>query len=273
MDNNLQQLIDNRNATYELFHNNEVATANAIIDFIKMHCTPEGVEPLIHLEHDSYCERKNGITFSGSVEFITDDPERIAKGWNTDFGSDFDIKISENYGIEINKGTIGSYTLKDKYQVARDRMLAMIWDNHSIIVDIMARTFQIDLYNKFYEADRAVNRAEDDIKKAEEERKNNEALLKLKKAKYLCTHHVMDKYENDDYWTHNVIGKRHTYADLFIIDKVTDQSVLGRYEMYKWRNKRLELSNVIYQIRTGKLLAFEERPEEWIELNEGTSTN
>ena len=270
---NLQQLIDNRKATYELFHTNEVATAEAIINFLKMHCTPEGVEISVHFNYDHYYSR-SGVTFSGRVEFITDDPQRIAKGWKTDFGSDFDIRINEVNGIEINKGTIGSYTLKDKYQVARDRMLAMIWDNHSIIVDIMAKSFQVDLFTAFNEADRAVDRAENDIKKAEQERQRQEAFLKLKKAKFLCTHHVMDKYENDDYWTHKVIGKRHTYGDLFIIDKLTDKSVLGRYEMYRWENKRLELSYVISQIQNGRLLALEERPEEWIEpLTEETSTN
>ena len=269
---NLQQLIDNRKATYELFHTNEVATVEAITSFIKQHCVPEGLEVQITLRHDR-CYSNSGVAFTGSVEFITDNPVDIAKGRKTDFASDFSIRIYSKSGIHISKGSIGDYSLADKYQVARDRMLAMIWDNHSIIVDIMTKSFQVDLFTAFNEADRAVDRAENDIKKAEQERQRQEAFLKLKKAKFLCTHHVMDKYENDDYWTHKVIGKRHTYGDLFIIDKLTDKSVLGRYEMYRWENKRLELSYVISQIQNGRLLALEERPEEWIEPLEDSSTN
>lgn len=263
---NLQTLLDNRKATYELFHNNEVATANAIIDFLKMHCTPEGVEPLIHLEHDSYYSREK-IAFRGKVEFITDDQKRLEKGYNTDFGSDFDICITDN-GINVNRGTIGPYTLKDKYQIARDRMLAMIWDNHSIIVDIMLRSFKIDLYNKFYEADKAVNRAKDDIKRAEEERKTQEAFSKLKKAKYLVEHSIRDKYKNDDYWAREKIGIAHHYYNYFIIDKITDKCVIGRYENYRWENKRLDLNSVLHKIKSEQLLALEERPEDYDELNE-----
>lgn len=264
---NLETLKQRVEETYAKFYANTQETINAITSFINMHCCPEGFELNYRLNINEY-EAK----VSGDIEFITDDPERIKKGWKTDFGSDFDFSVSKSE-IKINKGTIGSYTIKDKFQVARDRLICSIWDNHDIIVGIFNNNYNQELANDYKEADRELERAEDRIKAAKEEAKKQELLNTLKKAKFLVAQSYRAKYKDDD-WNKERIGTLHYYYNYFIIDKITDKSILGRYETYHWENKRLDLEHVLYQIQTGNLLAFEERPEDYIEPlpSEETST-
>lgn len=267
MEQQLETLREQRNAAYETFHQNELNVAQKLTDIIKMHCAPEGVEAIIYLEMDrpwSSSKDKGRYCFRGKIGFKTDDPVRLKKGFEEDFGSNFDITINEQGGIEINKGTIGTYSSKDKYQVARDRMLCNIWDNESVIIGCMLNNFNYDLYVTYNELDRAVYRLEQDIKVAEENRVKAETLEKLKSSKYLYDTHTRTAYDDNC----NKIGIKHYFNNVFIITKVTDKSIIGCYENYRWENKRLNLNEVIYKLLNKSSSCGNEIPEEYIEYTE-----
>lgn len=269
MEQQLETLRKQRNDAYETFHQNEQEVAQKLTDIIKMHCEPEGVEAVIYLNMDkpwsSYRNEKNRYCFRGRVAFLTDDPERIKKGYTEDFGSNFDITINEEGGIEINKGTIGSYTSKDKYQVARDRMLCSIWDNESVIVGCMLNNFKYDLYKTYWDLDIACERLEQDIKHEEENRVRNEMLQKLKSSKYLYQEHVSDKY---DYDLHKYISKVHRFHSVFVIEKVTDKSILGYEQNYPGCDRRLNLSHTLYSLLRKEQFCGNEVPQNYEEAIE-----
>ena len=248
--NNLQELIDNRKVAYDAFKANEKLTADALLELLKLHCPVEGfkIEARFNFSTTWRREKYGRYVFHADVGFVTDDPARIAKGWTTDFGSDFDLYIYEEGGIEINKGTCGSYTRKDKYQVARDLMLAKIWGVEDILINKMKELCDFNLYDTFMDLDNQIDRIQRDIENAEQKRKEDEMLKTLRGAKYLYTESICDAYKDDDYWTHEVIGKKHHFYDIFVIEKITDKSVIGHYELYRWENKRLPVSTIIYQL-------------------------
>lgn len=266
----LMELQEKRKAAFEQFKTNEKEVAERLANLIKVHCAPDGFELDIQLEMRTEWRRNENSRyyFGGSVAFLTDDPERLKKGWKTDFGSNFDLSIHE-YGIEINKGTCGSYTRKDKYQVARDIMLAKVWENEDVLVAYMTNHFDYNLHVNYYNIDNQISRINEDLKRAEEQRQFEETLKTLRGAKYLYKHSVNDKYKDDDYWSHEKIGVHHHFYNMLVITKITDKTVLCYDENYKWVNKRIPLGSVIYDLQHGILHCSAERPEDYDELDEG----
>ena len=270
MKEQLETLRKQYNNAYETFHQHEQEVAQKLTDIIKMHCAPEGIETVIYLNMDrpwhSNKTETNRYCFRGRVAFLTDDPERIKKGYTEDFGSNFDISIYEGGYVEINKGTIGSYTSKDKFQVGRDRMLCSIWDNESVIVGCMTANFNYDLYKTYWDLDMACERLEHDIERTEEDRVRNEMLEKLKKAKYLYQESVRDKYDWD---TDKVVGRLHHYHSVFIIKKITDKSILGYEQNYPGCDRRLNLNQVLYSLLRGDQFIANEVPTDYVEEGKG----
>lgn len=261
----IEQLIQKRNDAHDAFKENEKEVVDAITNFLNMHCVPEGVEIIVALSQDTPWtkQRDKGDTYCyrGYIRFKTDDPKRLAQGWTHDFGSDFNIDISPS-GIRINKGTCGEYSLEDKYQVARDKMIYHIWENHDAIVGVMTAKVNPELKNEFRKINRQIEDINYELERQERERQRGEALKKLKGAKYLYAPKIRDEY--DDNWT-KVIAKVHYPVDVFEIDKITEKSVLGSYTRYRWGNRRLNISQVISGLINGSLEVSDKEPEEWTE--------
>lgn len=267
---NLIELNDKRKIALEAFEANEKIVIDELTKILNERCCPEGVELVVDLRMDTcwrHDEQYGLYCFTGKVGFKTDNEERLAKGWKTDFGSDFDISIYQNGGIEINKGTCGSYRRQDKFQVARDLCLAKVWENEEALINCMNYHFKYDLYKTFEDINNEIKQIERDIKIAENQRKRAEALQALRGAVYIYTENVFDKYENDDYWSNNIIGKIHRPHDIFKIEKITDKSVLGHYINYSWENKRLDCNIIINRIMNNSLKTSVALPTEFVVLN------
>lgn len=271
--NNLQQLIAEYDTLQKEVSENEQLVSRLIMDFLQSHCNPTDCKltgrftldrPWAYEQHGKYEVR-------GRISFLTDDPKRLEKGYDTDFGSDFDMTIYDKGGIAINKGTCGQYTLKDKYQIARDRVLGNLWENHDTIVNIVKGNINVTNFERLCKLGIEINHSEEQLKRAKDEEEYQSIKNKVLLASYLAGHGINDKYENDDYWTRKVIAKQHHYYDIFVIEKITDKSIIGYYENYRWEKKRLDLSRTIYQIKSKQLEWFSERPVDWEEAVEGTS--
>ena len=266
---NLVELKTQREEAYKAFAENEKETANALTDLINTHCCPEGAELVIDLRMGRTWRDNDGLfEFSGKIGFKTDDEKRLAKGWTTDFGSDFDIRIMSTAGIEINKGTCGSYRKKDKFQVFRDRMLATIWDNEEVIVACMNEHFNFDLYKAYWDVDVEVDRLKHQLENEKAKAEFDATVEIIRKAKFLAAHGVRDVYDdNPDYWQRKVIGKEHYYHDIEGIEKVTDKSVITYEKDYSWCKHRRDLGDIVYKVQHGLLEALQEIPEPWREMN------
>lgn len=261
----IEQLIQKRNDAHDAFKKNEKEVVDAITNFLNMHCVPEGVEIIVALSQDtpwSY-NRDKGDTYCyrGYIRFKTDNPKRIADGYTYDFGSDFNIDISPS-AIRINKGTCGEYSLEDKFQVARDRMIYHIWENHDAIIEVMTSRVRLELNKEFRDVDRQIDNINNELERQERERQRGEALLKLKGAKYICCHKTSKKYDEN---YEKQIGTHHHFFDIFTIKKITEKSVLGSYENYRWENKRLELRHILYGICNGDIIVGNEIPQDYDE--------
>ena len=117
-----QQLIEEANL-------NQKDVEDTLKNFLSMHCVEGDFDIEVRTTINLHKYLDTTYTVYCDIEFLTKDPERIEKGWHTDFGSDFDLDIKDSY-ISINKGTCGSYTNKDVYQVARDHLISNIWKNY-----------------------------------------------------------------------------------------------------------------------------------------------
>ena len=66
----LEQLIKNRDDAYEAYHQNEIETKEAITNFLKSNCVPEGVESKIDLGFNT--NSKNGRIKSLNKGLLTE---------------------------------------------------------------------------------------------------------------------------------------------------------------------------------------------------------
>lgn len=118
----------------------------------------------------------NNFEVSFTVRFLTDDKELIDKGTIYDFASDFDMWMSKNR-IYINHGCSGSFSSEDKFQVARIKLLANIFDHEKRIIAGLLPVLDLPLLKKLQEDSRASYKYDQDVedakRKIEEEKINN----------------------------------------------------------------------------------------------------
>lgn len=260
---NLIELKNKREIAFKAFKTNEKIVIDELTKMLNEKCCPEGVELVVDLKMDvchRYGEQYGQYYFNGDIGFKTDDKERLAKGWKTDFGSDFNIRIYQNGGIEINKGSCGSYRRQDKFQVARDLCLPKIWENEEALVNCMNYHFKYDLYKTFIDIN-------NEIIQIEQQQRCDNALKALGGAVYLYTENVYNKYEyvGDKKYE---IAKAHSPSDIFKIEKITDKNVLGYYVDFPWQKKRLDRNIIMTKIMNNYLKTSVELPTAFIVSND-----
>ena len=135
-----QQLVEQVNANHK-------AIEDKLKSFLSSHCVRGNVDLYLTSDIRFRYNYNSKFTLMCNVGFMTDDPERIKKGWQSDFGSTFYLDINETY-IEINKGTIGTYRSSDKYQVARDHFISNIWDNEDLIIEIIKENLCVETWDE-----------------------------------------------------------------------------------------------------------------------------
>ena len=257
--NAYQELKFRRDKAHAAFKANETETVNAVVDFLQEHCVPAGFEIKATLRFDCYADfYRDGLR--GDIAFKL--PKTDKDGFDTDFGSDFHITILSDK-IKINKGCIGDYDLSNGYQVARDRLLAAIWDNHDAITSIFKEHFDKSLYVEFDKWNNELRRVDDEIAENERKRKLQETLEHLKQSKFIADCYKYNRY-NPEY--SKVIGYEHEVRDILVIDKITDKSVFCK-PLNSWNStqKRLNLEQVLVNVQHGCMVASIEEPKNWFE--------
>ena len=203
------------------------------------------------------------------IEFETKDPERIAKGWQTDFGSDISLSIYDD-GLEMNYGTCGTYSHKDEGQITRVYFVTKLWDHEQDIVDLVKENIDMDLYKEMLDVDGEIYRINQDIKEAQRLRERQEVLNQIKRARYICKR----RKDSEGHWDEN--DKWVKDKDLYIyynheeIKKVTDSNVLT-VDLYWHDSHRRNLEQVISDVKNGYVFLQNEKiDKEDIPSSEGS---
>lgn len=257
--NAYQELKYRRDKAHEAFKANETETVNAVADFIQSKCVPAGFEIKASLRFDGYADfYRDGLR--GDIEFKLPKPDE--HGYTTDFGSDLHITILSDK-IKINKGCCGEYDLSNGYQVARDRLLAAIWDNHDAIIDVYKKHIDKSLYVEFDKYNNELRRLDEEIAANERARKRQETLERLKQAKFVADIYTYNRYDKD---YSKVIGYEHECRNVLAIDKITDKSVFCKsLNPYDSKQKRLNLETVLASVQQKCMVASVEEPVTWFE--------
>jgi hypothetical protein len=194
-----------------------------------------------------------------SINFLTEDEERIKKGFDYEFGANIDVVINEG-GLELNYGTCGHYNKNDKGQMSRAMFIPKLWENEDAMVAICKATLNMNDYEERNKVWRKIQDINLDIELAEEARKKNAILAQLRKAKYICNRRIDDvikkdengNYVEDEHYNYVVEKQVYKYYNHEEIKKITDSNVLTVDTCYK-DNHRRNIDEVISKIQRGNL--------------------
>jgi hypothetical protein len=205
--------------------------------------------------------------FTSTVYFLTDDAAKIADGRKYDFASEFRLNI-HNYGISISKGSVSEYTRKDKFQVARDLLLGKLWGVESQLTEIFMSLFDIDLYKRYNDILSEIREKELNIKRVEKELQREKVIKMLKSNKYLykSNEYNIFKKGEDGYtiYPYVIIGKQITVGSTYIIDKVTDKTIICHTRNCSWETKRLKIEDYVSEIIEERWKLSQEEPQSTI---------
>ena len=155
------------------------------------------------------------------------------------FGCDFDMEIySDDRGVRINAGSSGTYGKDKPAKIARDRLIARIWDVDNMLVKFVKRLSMQD-YDAYYSAQREYDNAKSEEQRIETEKKLAEADAKVRASQY-----VVDK-EDPEY-------------HMWKIEKITEKRVFVRGcnkagEVRSWDGTRqFDLEQFIKDVAYGR---------------------
>lgn len=199
------------------------------------------------------------------LSFETTDPERLERGYKTEFGCDISLTIHED-GMEMNYGTCGSYSSKDIGQMARAFLIPKLWLNEGSIIKICKDTVDMSVIDELCEINGKISQINWDIQQAENARKKAETVAQLRQAKYICQRYTDTKYKRDEhgFYVENekgdwiALSKVYKYSQFEKIVKVTDKSVLTKDEQYL-ENHRHPLDEIVAAVQRGSLFLQKEK--------------
>lgn len=259
----LQNLVKERDELIKVVDAQEETLQSKLYDLFTSLSEYEGLTmmPLAcNIERPWNLSKKNTSSFevTTSVEFYNENGDKWPSGQiKADFGSDISLYIYEDH-IEMNYGTCGQYSSKDKGQMSRAMFVPELWKHESQICSICKSIININDYDHLLQVRHQISTIENDIKQAERDREKQEIIDKIKKAKFICKRRIAD----DGYWDDNnkyiVKKKFYVYHSFETIKKVTDKSVITIDEY--WRdNHRHDLNSIVADIREGVLFLQTER--------------
>ena len=213
---------------------------------------------------------EKGLTFDNEYDFETETRKWTSRQFSvgflntedkTDFGSDFDIEIKES-GLAINKGTCGTYTKNDIYQVGRDKLLGRIWDFEDQFIAALKEVNKDD-YLAAKEIESEIRHLKYEITIEKNKLAEESAKRELENGKYFyftIRHSVYDGYNLKGY---NCELDKHLACK---IEKITPKTVKVE-EFYKnWRgdgefsrSKQLKKEDLINRIKNGVIKVYDRR--------------
>lgn len=187
-----------------------------------------------------------------TISYPCQDPERKAKGWTTEFGTDVSVYIYPSH-IEVNRGCIGNYRKTDKGQVFRDTFLSELWKSESDIIDMMKDDVNVDLLQEKELLYREIENILDDQRRENNRIKREGLIKKIKEAKFL-----INTYETYDYQNNKLIKK---YGNIYRIDKITEKTIFRTQvneegkDSYYHTQERYKLEMAISALKCNNMVA------------------
>lgn len=259
----LQNLNEQKKALFKAVKAQEEALDEKLFTFFKTISEYDGLE-MMPLQCTirrpwSLAERNNIFEVQLTIRFYDETGAKWPSGQpRSDFGSDILFYIYDDH-IKMNYGNCGEYTNKNKGQMTRAFLIPKLWENEDTICSIAKASININDYDELQEVRMKIDRINDDIKKAERERKRKEVLLKILSAKFICKRRKHEIYHYDEE-AHKYItdGYEWIYYDHEQINKVTDKNVLTT-DLYWHDNHRRDLNQIISDVAGGYLFLQDEK--------------
>lgn len=203
-----------------------------------------------------YFKDPSGATYSNGM------PKR-------DFASDFTIEVFENK-IKLNHGCCGYFDKQNKGQISRLHLMPLLFDREEVLIKLVKDNIDMSLYDELNKVDQQIEDINYQIKKAEQDRKDQATLIQLKEAKYLCSRRIKDKYEYDEKTgKQKYVGKYIVYYGYEPIVKITDKTVITKDAYFACDTHRHPLDVILRSIQQEVLFLQKEKIDE-VPFPEGT---
>lgn len=167
-----------------------------ITEFLKQNANP------MNVEFEVICDTGYSISklyVDVLVRFLEEDETRIEKGYKYNFGSNFNLNIYDG-NLSINNGTIGTYDKSYKFQIARVRMIAAIWEHMDEIIGLVDFNAMRKINDTTFTAECKMNKITDQIKDLE--RYSKMVKVSLTQAQHDLVSALIGQM-SDGYWENN----------------------------------------------------------------------
>lgn len=195
---------------------------------------------------------------------------KVKDGEKEKSNRDIDLTIYQDH-IKITYDSSSALTRENKDEFARTLMLGKLFENEYSLCKLAFSIININDLEHLKDTRHKIYEIECDIRQNKEEQEHNEAEVKLLSAKFIYECSNKKQY---DYDQHKYTHIEHHFYNKFVIEKITEKTVTGYYEQYRWYRKRLDRGSVIWQIRTKTMVAVTEEPKDYTEaIPEGDPSN
>lgn len=221
-------------------------------DIAPIHCS-------IYLDRRNWNDGEYTPMVSTTVRFYKSVEERRNKDEEEIDNYDFELKIYPSE-IKVSMCSMSGFTRQNKVKLAIVLTVAKLFEKELDFCNFVFSNINVNDLEHRKDSNHKIWEIEAAIKRNEEEARRNEAIAKLTSAKYLFEHNVKKKY---DYDLHKYVGEDHHFYNKFVIEKITDKSIIGYYEQYRWDRKRLDRSSYLYSIENGAVVAVTDEPHDY----------
>lgn len=183
---------------------------------------------------------------------------------------DIDLTIYRDH-IKITYDSASNLTREEKDELARTLMLSKLFENEYDLCQLTFSIVNINDLDHLKDTRHKIYEIENDIRQNKEEQEKNDAEAKLLSAKFIYECNRNKRY---DYDLHRYTHIDYHFFNKFVIEKITEKSIIGYYEQYRWDRKRLDRGSVNWQIRSKTMVAVTEEPKDYTEdIPEGDPSN
>ena len=257
----LEQIKPIRDKFFTAFKEDEAKIGEVLNNFLKPLTWDKGLELLECHPRIGYGSYNEQWRIDTTLYFKTKDEGRAERGYNWDFGSDINMYIHADH-LELNCGTIGSYTKKDLGQISRVYLIFKLWENENELLERINDNLNINNRTAFENLNIEINDIQWELDHRKQEREKKDILERIKKAKYIanCKKDYLEMEwdpEKAEYIRKDPIIR---YSYIERIEKITEKNVIT-FDDY-WKEKHLNnIDQVVYNIKTGKVALLDEKKE------------
>lgn len=257
----LEQIKPIRDKFFTAFKEDEAKIGEVLNNFLRPLTWDKGLELLECHPRIGYGSYNEQWRIDTTLYFKTKDEGRIDRGYSWDFGSDINMYIHADH-LELNYGTIGSYTKKDLGQISRVYLVFKLWENENELLERINDNLNINNRTAFEDLNREINDIQWELNHRKEEREKKDILEKIKNAKYLavCRKEYLNCIWDSEEGTYKNETPIYRYTNVDKIDKITEKNVIT-IDNY-WKERHLNnLDQVIHNIKCKTMALLDEKKE------------